>query len=68
MMGGQVGVADHVTIGDGAMLGAQSGACRMFRPGALDRLAGAAGARLYEGRRRCCASSTRAAGKREGDE
>ena len=25
MMGGQVGLADHVTIGSGAMLGAQSG-------------------------------------------
>lgn len=25
MMGGQVGLADHVTVGAGAMLGAQSG-------------------------------------------
>jgi UDP-3-O-[3-hydroxymyristoyl] glucosamine N-acyltransferase len=25
MMGGQVGLADHITVGSGAMLGAQSG-------------------------------------------
>ena len=28
MLGGQVGVADHVTIGEGAMLGGQSGVMR----------------------------------------
>jgi UDP-3-O-[3-hydroxymyristoyl] glucosamine N-acyltransferase len=33
MMGGQVGVADHVTIGAGTALGAKSGVMRDTPPG-----------------------------------
>ena len=44
MMGGQVGIADHVTIGAGAMLGAQSGVhVRRSARQPLGRLAGRAG-------------------------
>ena len=34
MMGGQVGLADHVNVGSGAMLGAQSGHMSDVPPGA----------------------------------
>ena len=34
MMGGQVGLADHVNVGSGAMLGAQSGYMSDVPPGA----------------------------------
>ena len=68
MMGGQVGIADHVTIGAGAMLGAQSGDMSdVPARRALDRLAGTAGARLHEGRGDA-APLARTAGKSEGDE
>lgn len=33
MMGGQVGLADHVTIGSGAMLGAKAGVMADVPPG-----------------------------------
>ena len=33
MMGGQVGLADHVNVGSGAMLGAQSGYMSDIPPG-----------------------------------
>jgi UDP-3-O-[3-hydroxymyristoyl] glucosamine N-acyltransferase len=34
-MGGQVGVAEHATIGDGAAIGAQSGILGEIEPGAI---------------------------------
>jgi len=33
MLGGQVGIADHLTIGEGAMLGARAGVMSHIPPG-----------------------------------
>ena len=67
MMGGQVGVADHITIGAGAMLGARAGVMSNVPAGARWGGFPAEPAHRLEARRRSrCAGWCGAAAKSEG--
>ena len=69
MMGGQVGMADHVTIGVRRHAWrAERRHVRCSRRRALARLSGAAGARIHERRRDAARAGARTGGKSEGDE
>jgi UDP-3-O-[3-hydroxymyristoyl] glucosamine N-acyltransferase len=68
MMGGQVGLADHVTVGSGAMLGAQSGNMSDVPAGARWIGSPAQPVRDFMKSVALLRKLTRAAGKSEGDE